>query len=69
MPIWGWLSHDDGQDAYEYMLAAGTLVVVLVAAFWAFTEFVPDIVGSSCPSVDTASSPAATDGSCVVEGP
>jgi|GEM_PF-2262328 len=60
---------DRGQDAFEYMLAAGTLVVVLFLGLLAFRELAPMVVGNSCPAVDTAADPGATEGSCIDESP
>jgi hypothetical protein len=62
-------SDEGAQDSFEYMLTVGTIVVVLASAWFVFFQLVPQVVGHACPSVDTAVSPAASNGSCVVQGP
>ena len=61
------LLDDRGQDALEYLLVIGTLVVALVIGFMAFDGAVAEVVGHSCPSVDTVVS--TTAGDCVTEAP
>lgn len=53
---------DRGQDAFEYLLVAGTVVIVLVLALFAFEQLIPEFVGSACSSVDTS---AANPEDCV----
>ena len=52
-----------GQDAFEYLLASGTVAVVFAAAFLAFAEVIPAVVGFACPAIDTVS-PVAV-GACI----
>lgn len=58
-----------GQDTFEYLLVVGAVVVPLVLALLAFEGLIPDFVGHSCESVDTAADPGATNGSCINESP
>jgi Flp pilus assembly pilin Flp len=58
-----------GQDALEYILASGTLAVLLAVALFGFRELVPEFVGHECPGVDTAADPPPSHKSCVVETP
>lgn len=63
-PLW---VDERGQDSFESLLVAGLVVVAVVGILLtAFALFLPQIVGLACPSVDTAASPAATAGSCLV---
>jgi len=57
------LRDDRGQDAFEYLLVLGTLVVALVIGFMAFDAMVGQVVAHSCPSVDTVVS--TTAGQCI----
>lgn len=57
---------DDGaQDTYEYLLVVAAVVVVMVIGLMAFDAVLVQVLGASCPSVDTAKGVAATAGSCV----
>ena len=58
---------DDAQDAFEYMLAVGGVVVTMVIALMAFDAVIAGILGLVCPAVDTAD-PLAAIGSCITGG-
>ena len=61
---------EQGQNTIEYLLVVGTVVVVMLGAMiFGFQAFLPGVLGSLCPSVDTAptgtaADPYATPGSC-----
>ena len=58
---------EQGQGGIEYFLVVGAVVVaMLIAAISGGKAVVPQVLGSLCPSVDTAADPAATTGSCLV---
>ena len=63
------LSDEKAQDAFDYLLTTGVIVVVVASAWFVFFQLVPQVVGHACPSVDTAASPAATNDSCVTTTP
>jgi hypothetical protein len=63
------LDEDRAQDGFEYLLATGVVMVALAIGLFAFREMIPGFVGNTCQSVDTASSPPSSDGSCVVMEP
>lgn len=50
-----------GQDAFEYLLVLGAVVVAIVISFAAFDAVVFDVSGTACESVDTAASTEAGD--------
>ena len=54
------------QDGFEYLLATAVVVIALFVGLLAFAEMIPDFVGNSCDSVNTAS---ATPNDCVNETP
>ena len=56
---------DAAQDSFEYLLVIGGAVLVLILALLAFDTVVAEVLGASCPSVDTAKGIAATAGSCL----
>ena len=59
-----------GQDAFEYLLATSTVALMVGALIAGFVLLVPEIVGQSCDSVDTAApTTPAPDGSCLNEAP
>jgi hypothetical protein len=61
-----WFAEDAAQDAYEYLLAAAVVVVVVAGAWAALTGAIPIFVGNACSSVNTA---AADPDTCVNETP
>jgi hypothetical protein len=47
------LTNDDGQGVLEYVMLLGTAAVLIVAALIAgFILITPQVLGSSCPTVD-----------------
>jgi hypothetical protein len=61
------LRGDEAVDGFEHLLVVGTVVVVLVGGLiLGFEQILPQVVGLACPAIDTASTPAATAGSCLV---
>lgn len=59
------LIHDErAQDALEYLMVIGAVVVALVIALLGFDTVIPQVVGHLCPGVDTAN-PAVAVGSCL----
>jgi hypothetical protein len=58
------LTEERAQDAFEYLLTVGTLVVLFVGALLAFDPVVRAVVGLVCPGVDTANGLVAV-GSCI----
>jgi hypothetical protein len=62
-----WLLADErAQDAFEYLLVVGAVVVAMAAALIAgFALLLPEVVGLVCPAVDTAANPVATFKSCL----
>jgi hypothetical protein len=58
------LRDERAQDAFEYLLTVGTLLVLMAAALLAFDAVVAQLVGLVCPAVDTANGLAAI-GSCI----
>jgi Flp pilus assembly pilin Flp len=58
------LRTDDAQNAFEYVLTAGLVVVAMVVAFLAFDAVIAQILGFVCPAVDTSDGLAAV-GSCI----
>jgi hypothetical protein len=63
------ITESRAQDGFEYLLATGIIVVILAVAFFAFTDLVPDFVGNACPSIDSAATPQAANGSCIDTSP
>jgi hypothetical protein len=60
------LHEERAQNAFEYMLVVGAVVVATVAALIVgFKLLLPEVTGLICPSVDTAANPVATIGSCL----
>lgn len=60
------LRGETAQEAFEYLLVIGAVVVVMAAAIIAgLALLLPEIVGLVCPAVDTAADPAATFKSCL----
>lgn len=61
-----WLGDERAQNAFEYLLVIGAVVVAMVAALVVgFELLLPEVAGLVCPSVDTATDPIATVGSCL----
>jgi hypothetical protein len=56
---------DDAQDSFEYLLVVGGVLLVVMFGFIALDTVVVQLLGASCPSVDTAKGVAATAGSCI----
>ncbi len=56
---------DEAQDAYEYMLVIGSLIVLMIAGLLGFDAVVGQLLDLACPSVDTAAGVGATVGSCI----
>lgn len=59
------LRSDTAQDSFEYLLVIGGIVIALFLGLLAFDAVVVQMLGASCPSIDTAQGVAATAGSCV----
>lgn len=57
-------SRQSAEDAVEYLIVAGAVVVAMVAAMFAFDDVVVSVLDHVCPSVDTAN-PAVAIGSCI----
>ncbi len=55
---------EEAQNAFEYLLVIGSVVVGFVAALLAFDVVIAQLVGLVCPAVDTANALAAI-GSCI----
>jgi hypothetical protein len=54
------------QNSLEYLMVAGVIVVVIVSLLiLGFSTLLPEVLGHVCPSVDTASDPVSTIGSCL----
>ncbi len=54
-----------GQDAYEYILVVGSVVVLTLLGLFGFDAIVAQLLDLACPSVDTAVGVGATVGSCI----
>ena len=55
---------EEAQDAFEYLLVIGGVVVGIIVALLAFDVVVAQVVGHLCPSVDTAN-PLSAIGNCI----
>ncbi|MBM3926538.1 MAG: hypothetical protein FJ320_11280 [SAR202 cluster bacterium] len=55
-----------GQNSLEYLMVVGAIAVVLAGLLiLGFSTLLPEVLGYLCPSVDTASDPASSIGSCL----
>lgn len=64
------LLREGGQDTFEYLLAVGAIVAVMLGTLIiGFQVLVPQVVDHVCPSVDTASNVVSTVGSCIQDLP
>lgn len=58
------LQDESAQDALEYLLATGTLVVGLVVGLLGFKLLLPELLGYICPAVDNGATISAV-GACL----
>ena len=58
------LSDEAAQDAFEYVLATGAVMVAFVAGLLLIDAAIPAILGVMCPVIDAAT-PGVTVGSCL----
>lgn len=58
------LKSDHAQNTFEYLLAVGGVMVLIIAGLYGLDVVVEQLVGHLCPSVDTAN-PLVAAGSCI----